>query len=82
MPLDNYYVIHHGITDAQTGGTRTEPDNYDDGYNRSETEKRIIELLSEAINGSPFAEIVITVSGNQGHIIRFGMAENDYDVEE
>lgn len=77
MPENNYYVTHHNITDVEIKGRRTEADRYDDEYSRSDAEERIVELVREAVAGRLFAEIVISVSGNQGHVIRFGQVGDE-----
>lgn len=72
MPSENYYFIHHGITEPQVGGKRTEDDNYDDGYSREAVIELVVQHLTDAIKDTSFAEIVVSVSGNKGQAIRFG----------
>ncbi len=74
---DDYYVAHHGITNVHTTGQKIEDDKFDDGYSRNDAEDCVVELIREAISGSPFAEIVIGVSGKQGRVIKFGQGGND-----
>lgn len=77
MSANNYYVSHHGMIDVQTKGKITEDEKYDEGYSRNEVENRVIELLREAMSGSSFAEIVISVSGNLSRVIKFGQAGDE-----
>lgn len=77
MPDNNYYIEHHGVIDVQTGGKRTEEDKYDEGYTRNMVVDRVVALLREAIADSPFAEIVISTSGNRGYVIKFGQLDDE-----
>ena len=77
MSDNNYYVAHHEIANVHTTGQKTKDDKFDDGYSRNDAEDYVVELIREAISGSAFAEIVVSVSGKQGRVIRFGQGDND-----
>lgn len=79
MPDNNYCVTHHRIAEAQTGGIKTEADNFDDGFSLTDAKSRVIELVWEAIADSSFAEIVVELSGKQGHVIKFGPSGNELE---
>lgn len=72
MPTEKYYVAHHGVTEPQMGGKRTEEDNYDDGFSRDAAIQLVVQHVTDAIRDTPFAEIVVSISGNQGQVIKFG----------
>ncbi len=74
MLTKTYYVIHHGVTKPQTGGKRTEEDKYDDGFSRDDAIELVVQHLKDAIKDTPWAEIVVCVSGDQGQVIKFGEA--------